>query len=149
MGALLEVSGLTTGFIQENKRILSAVNGVDFTLKTGETLGVVGESGSGKSVTSLSIMRLLGETGRIQSGKIIFNGVELTRLTAAQMRKIRGKDIAMIFQDPMTTLNPVLTIGKHLMEPLRIHLGMGKREARERAIELLRLVGFARARGNY
>jgi oligopeptide/dipeptide ABC transporter ATP-binding protein len=90
-------------------------------------------------------MRLLGETGRIQSGKIIFNGLELTSLTTAQMRKIRGKDIAMIFQDPITTLNPVLTIGQHLTEPLRIHLGMGTREARERAIELLRLVGFPRA----
>jgi peptide/nickel transport system ATP-binding protein len=145
MGALLEVSGLTVGFIQENKRILSAVNGVDFTLETGETLGVVGESGSGKSVTSLAIMRLLGDTGRIQSGKIIFDGLDLSSLTTARMREIRGKDIAMIFQDPMTTLNPVLTIGQHLMEPLRIHLGMGKREARERAIELLRLVGFPRA----
>ncbi len=146
MGALLEVSGLTIGFVQKNKHILSAVNGVNFALQTGETLGVVGESGSGKSVTSLSIMRLLGENGRIQSGRISFNGVELTRLTAAQMRKIRGKDIAMIFQDPMTTLNPVLTIGKQLAEPLRIHLHMGKREARERAIELLRLVGFPRAK---
>jgi peptide/nickel transport system ATP-binding protein len=141
---LLEVTGLTSGFIQEDKRILSAVNGVSFTLRTGETLGLVGESGSGKSVTSLSLMRLLGNTGRIQSGTISFNGLELTGLSPAQMRKIRGKDIAMIFQDPMVTLNPVLTIGQHLTEPLRIHLGMNKREARERAVELLRLVGFAR-----
>ncbi len=145
MGALLEVTGLTTGFVQRNGRILSAVNGVDFALQAGETLGVVGESGSGKSVTSLSIMGLLGATGRIQSGEILFNGVDLTRLTSAQMRKIQGKDIAMIFQDPMTALNPVLTVGKHIEEPLRLHLHMGKREARERAVELLGLVGISRA----
>jgi peptide/nickel transport system ATP-binding protein len=144
---LLEVTDLMAGFVQENKRVLSAVNGVSFTLETGETLGLVGESGSGKSVTSLSIMRLLGETGRIQSGTIRFNGVELTGLSTAQMRKIRGKDIAMVFQDPIIALNPVLTIGQHLMEPLRIHLGMNKQAARRRAVELLRLVGFARAEG--
>ena len=137
---LLELSDLRTSFVTEDG-IVRAVNGLSFAVEAGMTLGIVGESGSGKSVTALSIMRLVPQpAGRIDGGAVIFRGVDLMQRSEADMRKIRGKDIAMIFQDPMTSLNPVLTIGEQIAEAVRLHLGAGPREARERAIEMLRKV---------
>jgi len=125
---------------------LRAVDGVGFTLKAGETLAVVGESGSGKSVTALSLMRLLPERiARYASGRVAFDGKDLLDLSPAEMEKLRGQDIAMIFQEPMTSLNPILTIGFQIMEPLRIHLGLSGAQARARAVELLELVGISDA----
>ncbi len=142
---LLEVQGLKTEFKRGGGRIM-AVSGVDFHIKKGEVLGLVGESGCGKSVTSLSIMRLLKDTpGRIAGGSVRFEGTDLTTLGDTEMRRIRGNDMAMIFQEPMTSLNPVLRIGKQLEEPIRIHLGYGRKQAREHAIHMLRLVGIPRA----
>src|SRR5690606_10349238 len=111
----------------------------------GEVLGIVGESGSGKSVTSLSIMRLVPEPpGRIQPGSAVrLNGRDLLALPEAEMRRVRGNDLAMIFQEPMTSLNPVFPVGEQIAEALRWHRGMGRREARRRAVEMLRLVGIA------
>jgi peptide/nickel transport system ATP-binding protein/oligopeptide transport system ATP-binding protein len=120
-----------------------AVNGVNYTLHEGETLGVVGESGSGKSVHALAMMGLIPRPpGRIESGQVLFEGRDLLKLTDDQMRLVRGKEIAMIFQDPMTSLNPVLTIGTQITEALRLHLGMNNSQARKRAAELLDLVGI-------
>ena len=134
--ALLEVSNLRTTFRTEDGPV-TAVNGLSFQLERGQTLGIVGESGSGKSVTSLSIMRLLSSNGRIESGSIFFDGEDLLAKSEAQMRKIRGKRIAMIFQDPMTSLNPVLTIGEQIAEAVRLHLGLDHEAARKRTIEVL------------
>ena len=113
--ALLEVHDLKTTFKTEDG-IVAAVNGLSFSVEAGSTLGIVGESGSGKSVTALSIMRLIPPTGRIERGKILFKGENLLEKSEAEMRKIRGNDIAMIFQDPMTSLNPVLTVGEQIAE---------------------------------
>jgi oligopeptide transport system ATP-binding protein len=122
---------------------VKAIRGVSFDLLKGETLAIVGESGSGKSVTTKSIMRLLPEhNSEIKSGQILFEGKDLTKLTDKQMQKIRGKDISMIFQDPMTSLNPTMKIGSQIMEPLIKHQNLSKTAARERAIELLKLVGI-------
>nr|WP_163251374.1 ABC transporter ATP-binding protein [Neobacillus thermocopriae] len=122
---------------------VKAIRGVSFDLRKGETLAIVGESGSGKSVTTKSIMRLLPEhNSEIKSGQILFEGKDLTKLTDKQMQKIRGKDISMIFQDPMTSLNPTMKIGSQIMEPLIKHQKLSKAAARERAIELLKLVGI-------
>jgi oligopeptide/dipeptide ABC transporter ATP-binding protein len=143
--ALLEVRNLKTTFKTEDG-IVAAVNGLSFSIDPGATLGIVGESGSGKSVTSLSIMRLLASNGRIESGEVLFKGENLLEKSEAQMRKIRGRDIAMIFQDPMTSLNPVLTVGEQIAEATRLHLGLNKREATERAAEVLNLVGMPQAR---
>jgi len=137
--ALLEVRNLKTTFKTEDG-IVAAVNGLSFSIDPGATLGIVGESGSGKSVTSLSIMRLLASNGRIESGEVLFKGENLLEKSEAQMRKIRGRDIAMIFQDPMTSLNPVLTVGEQIAEATRLHLGLNKREATAKAIDMLRLV---------
>jgi peptide/nickel transport system ATP-binding protein len=139
---LLEMKDLTTSFTQSHKR-LRIVDGVDISLEAGETLGVVGESGCGKSVTSLSVMRLLGKHADI-SGTIRFHQTDLLSLTEKEMQKIRGNRIAMIFQEPMTSLNPLQTIGKQISEPLIRHLSMSKREAKERTIELLKEVGIPR-----
>jgi len=139
---LLRVQGLTTRFFTEDG-VVHAVENVSFGVRPGEVLGVVGESGCGKSVTGLSIMRLLPDPpGRIVSGVIDFQGEDLLRLNDDEMRAIRGNKIAMIFQDPMTSFNPVLTIGRQIGEVLELHEGLRPAQARERAIELLRMVGI-------
>ncbi|MCS6889449.1 ABC transporter ATP-binding protein [Chloroflexus sp.] len=138
---LLRVEGLKTYFFTEDG-VVQAVDGVDFTLRRGETLGIVGESGSGKSVTSLSIMRLVSPPGRIVEGKIIFDGIDLLSLDPEEMRKIRGDRIAMIFQQPTTALNPVFRVGDQIIETLEIHQGLKGEEAQKRCIELLSMVGL-------
>jgi len=126
--------------------VIHAVNGVSFDLGEGETLGVVGESGCGKSVTMLSVMQLIARPpGRIESGEAWFHGKDLLRLSNEEIRHVRGAQMAMVFQDPMTSLNPVLNIQKQVSEPLMLHLGMSKNQARDRVIELLRLVGIPEA----
>lgn len=139
---LLRVTDLRMHF-HTRDGIVKAVDGVSFTLSRGETLGVVGESGSGKSVTALTMMRLVPmPPGRVEGGEVIFKGRSLLDMTDADIRSVRGNEIAMIFQDPMTSLNPVYRIGRQLAEPLMLHKGMGKTEAWERAVELLDLVGI-------
>jgi oligopeptide transport system ATP-binding protein len=141
---LLEVRDLIVRF-RTHEGTIHAVNGVTFDLERGERLGLVGESGCGKSVTNLAIMRLLpAPAGRIEGGSIRFDGVDLLRLPEADMRDLRGKEIAMIFQDPMTSLNPVLTIEEQLVETIRAHSRVSPAEARQRAIELLGIVGIPR-----
>ncbi len=142
---LLNVQGLETQF-NTPEGIVHAVNGVDFTLKEGETLGVVGESGCGKSVTMLSILRLIQQPpGKIVAGQAMFRGKDLLKMSNEEIRHVRGGQISMVFQDPMTSLNPVMTIGKQLAEPLMLHLGLTKEQARDRSIELLEQVGIPRA----
>ncbi|HNX30334.1 MAG TPA: ABC transporter ATP-binding protein [Holophaga sp.] len=137
---LLEVKNLCTQF-HTDEGIVYALDDVSFSLKRGETLGIVGESGSGKSVAALSTIRLIqSPPGRIVGGQILFEGEDLLKKSAKEMRKIRGQKIAMIFQEPMTSLNPVFTVGDQIMESLRIHQGANRREARDRAVEMLRLV---------
>ena len=138
---LLEVSGLKTYF-QDRKGQVPAVDGVDFILRKGETLGIVGESGCGKSVTSMSILHLLPPKGRIVDGTIRFKGRDITHLPPAEMAKLRGQEIAMIFQEPMTSLNPVYTVGYQISEMILRHEKVSKKEARARAIEMLRLVNI-------
>ncbi len=146
MGRLLEVRDLRTQFRTQDG-VVNAVNGVSFTLDEGESLGIVGESGCGKSVSSLSIMRLIPQPpGKIVGGEVIFQGRDLLKISEDEMRRVRGKEIAMIFQDPMTSLNPVLTISRQLTEALELHLGMDGRAAKKRAIELLDMVGIPSAR---
>jgi oligopeptide transport system ATP-binding protein len=145
-GTLLSIRDLRTYFYTEDG-IVKAVDGVSFDLRRGETLGIVGESGSGKSVASLSIMRLIPEPpGRIVSGEIIFDGEDLLALTPREMRRIRGKRISMVFQDPMTSLNPFMRISSQLMELTQLHLGHTKRQAYAHAIEMLGRVGIPDAR---
>jgi oligopeptide transport system ATP-binding protein len=142
---LLEVQNLETQFKTQDG-IVKAVNDVTFHVDRGETLGIVGESGSGKSVTSLSVMRLIPTPpGRIVGGKIFFDGENLIDLSEDEMRAIRGNRIAMIFQDPMTSLNPVLTIGRQITESLELHMKLSQREAKSRAVELLTMVGIPSA----
>lgn len=136
---LLKVKGLTTEFASDSGT-LHAVDGVSFQIWPGETLGLVGESGSGKSVTALSIMRLIRKPGLIAAGQIFYKGQDLLDLSQREMRTIRGKDIAMIFQEPMTSLNPVFTIGDQIAEVLQLHEGMSRRQAMTRAAELLNIV---------
>ena len=119
-----------------------AVNGITFDVAPGETLGIVGESGCGKSVTALALLGLLPRAGRVKGGTAMFDGRDLIKLKGREMRKLRGHQLAMIFQDPMTSLNPVLTIGRQLREPLETHFGMNKKEANARAAELLDRVGI-------
>ena len=138
---VLRVQDLTTCFDGDDTTVL-AVDKLSFDLLPGETLGLVGESGCGKSVTSLSIMRLLRAPGRVASGSIEFDGSDLLALPEKSMRAIRGNKISMIFQEPMTALNPVYTVGDQIGEPLRQHQGLSKRQARERAIEMLKSVGI-------
>ena len=136
---LLEVKNLHTYFFT-NKGTVKAVQGVDFTIEAGKTLGIVGESGSGKSITAFSILNLLEYPGKIVQGEINFGGVNLVNLGKKEIRKIRGNDISMIFQEPMTSLNPVHRIGRQLSEPLILHQHMSKKEAWAAAIDLLREV---------
>ena len=141
---LLSVRNLKTSFFTHVGEV-KAVRGISFDVNEGEVLGIVGESGSGKSVTSLSIMGLLQYPGRVVDGEILLNGEDILTYGKNQMRKVRGKEIAMIFQDPMTSLNPVYTIGNQVMEMILEHEKMTKREARARAIEMLKLVGIPAA----
>lgn len=142
---LLDIRKLETQFYTEDG-IVHAVNGISYTMDESDTLGVVGESGCGKSVHALSIMRLIPDPpGKITGGEVFFQGRDLLHLTEDEMRRVRGAEIAMIFQDPMTSLNPVLTIGYQIMEALKLHQGMDNKTARERAGELLVLVGIPEA----
>lgn len=138
---LLQVDNLVTSFKTADGK-LSAVRGVSFSVDKGETLCIVGESGCGKSITSLSIMGLLPGNGEISEGTIEFQGKDLTKLSSEEMRKIRGNDISMIFQEPMTALNPVFTVGFQIREPLMIHKGLTKKQAHKEGIELLKQVGI-------
>ncbi len=140
-GPILEVKGLKTYFYTEDG-VVQAVNGVDFTIREGEVMGLVGESGSGKSVTSLSIMRLLGASGKIVEGEIVFKERNLVQLSEDEMVKIRGSDISMIFQQPTSCLNPVFQIGAQVAEVLQIHQGMDKEAAWAQAIDTFRKVGI-------
>jgi peptide/nickel transport system ATP-binding protein len=145
MEKLLQVEKLETEFTKDKQKI-KILHGVTFHINKGEVLGLVGESGSGKSLTSLSIMRLFkGTSGKISSGTIKFHGEELTRKSESEMRKIRGKQVAMIFQEPMTSLNPVMKIGEQLLESIRLHLGLKDRQAKEHAVSILKKVGIPRA----
>ncbi|MHB1652591.1 MAG: ABC transporter ATP-binding protein [Desulfitobacteriaceae bacterium] len=138
---LLEVEGLKTSFYTENG-LLTAIDDVSFTVNSGETLGIVGESGCGKSVTALSIMRLFDPRNAITEGIVKFDNMDILNSSEEEMEKIRGQKISMIFQDPMTSLNPVFKIGDQLMEALVIHQKLSKQEALHKAIEMLRLVGI-------
>lgn len=139
---LLEVRNLKTYFYTEDG-VVPAVDGVDFSIDKGTTLGIVGESGCGKSVTSLSIMGLIpNPPGKVVDGEIIFEGEDLLKKSEAEMRRIRGNDISMIFQEPMTSLNPVFTIGNQIMEAIILHQGLSKSDARDKTVEMLRLVGI-------
>jgi oligopeptide transport system ATP-binding protein len=139
---LMEVKDLKTYFHTQEGTVY-AVNGISYTVDEGETLGIVGESGSGKSVQSLSILGLIpSPPGKVEAGSVIFRGRDLLKLSREEMRAVRGAEIAMIFQDPMTSLNPVLTIGRQITEALQLHLAMDKQAARRRAIELLQMVGI-------
>jgi oligopeptide transport system ATP-binding protein len=145
MAKLLEVKNLRTHFFTE-EGVVRAVDGVSWHLDEGETLALVGESGCGKSVTAMSILRLIpNPPGRIVDGEIIFDGRDLLKVSDSEMRSIRGNQIAMVFQEPMTSLNPVLTIGAQIRESIELHMGLGESEATARAIELLELVGIPEA----
>ncbi len=145
MSTLLEVKGLETRFYTQ-EGIVKAVNGISYDLDEGATLGIVGESGCGKSVSVLSMMRLIpSPPGKITAGQVLFEERDLLKMDLEQMRHVRGNRIAMIFQDPMTSLNPVLTIGRQVSEALELHMGMDKNQALKRSIELLEMVGIPRA----
>lgn len=142
MSNLLEVRDLKTYFYTDDG-VVKAVDGVEFQVKPGETLGIVGESGCGKSITAMSILRLIqSPPGKIVSGEIIFDGEDLTKVSEKRIREIRGNNISMIFQEPMTSLNPVFTAGYQIEEILKIHQNLDNKEARERAIEMIRMVGI-------
>ncbi|MCM3161702.1 ABC transporter ATP-binding protein [Metabacillus litoralis] len=142
---ILQIRDLKVSFRSE-KKLVPAVDGISFELNKGEILGIVGESGSGKSVTSLSTMGLIpSPPGVVEHGEILFEGKDLTKFSEKEMRGIRGNQISMIFQEPMTSLNPLFTIGNQLIEALKLHTNLAKKEARLRAIELLKLVGIPRA----
>jgi oligopeptide/dipeptide ABC transporter ATP-binding protein len=145
MSTVLEVKDLVTRF-HTHEGTVHAVNGVSFHLDEGETLGVVGESGCGKSVTMLSLLRLIPvPPGKIEQGEALFLGNDLLKMDSEEIRSVRGAQIGMVFQDPMTSLNPVLTIGKQLMEPIQLHQGRTREQAKARAVELLELVGIPSA----
>ena len=147
MGTLLEVKSLRTEFHTQDG-VVHAVNGVSFTVDEGETLGMVGESGCGKSQTVLSVMRLIPvPPGKIAGGQVLFQGRDLLKVDDEEIRSVRGNKIAMVFQDPMTSLNPVLTIGTQIGESLELHLGMTHEQARKRSVELLKMVGIPEAEG--
>ncbi len=146
---LLEVKGLKTYF-HTQEGVVKAVDGISFDLHRGEALAVVGESGCGKSVTALSILNLVPDPpGKIEEGQILFEGKDLLEMGDKEIRQVRGNHIGMIFQDPMTSLNPVFTIGSQIREPIQIHLGLSRKEARLRAIELLELVEIPQAEKRY
>jgi peptide/nickel transport system ATP-binding protein len=139
---ILEVKGLKTYFTTK-RGVSKAVDGIDFTLHKGETLGIVGESGCGKSITSLSILRLIpSPPGKIAGGSILFKGKDLVTMSEDEMRKVRGNEISMIFQEPMTSLNPVIPVGEQIAEALRLHQKMGRKEAWTKSVEMLKLVGI-------
>ncbi len=139
---LLEIQGLSTVF-RSDEGVVRAVDGVDLAIHAGETLGLVGESGCGKSATALSILRLVQDPpGRIEAGRILFRGRDLLALDEEDMQRVRGNEIAMVFQEPMSALNPVLTVGRQVAEVLELHRGLDRARARERAVELLELVGL-------
>lgn len=145
MEKLLQVENLETEFTNDKQKV-KILHGVTFHINKGEVLGLVGESGSGKSLTSLSIMKLFkGTSGEISGGRIQFNDQDITHLPEKEMRKIRGKQMAMIFQEPMTSLNPVMKIGEQLLETIRLHLGLKEKQAKEHAISILKKVGIPRA----
>jgi len=145
-GNLLEVRDLRTYFDSEDG-VVKAVDGISFQLKRGETLGIVGESGSGKSVTNLSLLRLIPQPpGKIVSGEVLFNGEDILKLTEAEVRQIRGRRVAMIFQDPMTSLNPFMKISRQLMEITELHLGHNKRQSFDHAVKMLEMVGIPDAK---
>ena len=137
---LLEVKDLHTSFTTDSGEV-QAVNGVSFNLREGEVLGIVGESGSGKSVTAYSIMQILAENGRVTSGQVLYRGDDITKYSKKQMASFRGKKCSIIFQDPMTSLNPVFTVGNQLMEAILLHTDKNRAQAKERAVEMLKLVG--------
>jgi peptide/nickel transport system ATP-binding protein len=142
---LLDVRNLKTYFFTD-EGVVRAVDGVDLHIDKGETLGVVGESGCGKSVTALSIMKLIPQPpGKIVEGRILYNGANLVDMPANRMRKIRGKEISMIFQEPMTSLNPVFTVGEQIAEALRLHEGLGRRDAMAKTVDMLKLVHIPNA----
>lgn len=144
---ILQIKDLKVSF-QSGKKFVPAVDGISFELKDGEILGIVGESGSGKSVTSLTAMGLIpSPPGKVEQGEILFDGRDLVHLTEKEWRNIRGNKISMIFQEPMTSLNPLFTIGNQLIESLRLHTNLSKLEAKKRCVELLKLVGIPRAEG--
>ena len=143
MAALLEIRDLQTSFFTSDGEV-RAVNGVTFSIEAGKTMGLVGESGCGKSVTALSVIQLLTKgTGRIVGGEILYEGQNIAAFSEERMRSIRGNDISMIFQEHMTSLNPVFSVGEQIAEAVRIHQKLNRREARNRAIEMLRLVKIA------
>ncbi|NUR91611.1 MAG: ABC transporter ATP-binding protein, partial [Nonomuraea sp.] len=139
---MLAIEGLSTG-IRLRQSAVGVVDQVDLTLRAGETLGLVGESGSGKSMTGLAVMGLLPPGGYVSAGSIRLDGRELVGLPERDYRRIRGNDVAMVFQDPMTSLNPTKTIGDQVAEPVRLHLGATRKQARDRALEMLAMVGIA------
>jgi len=143
--ALLSVDDLRVEF-STRRGTVYAVNGITFEVAAGETLGIVGESGCGKSVTSLAVLGLLARNGRVRTGRAMFGGRDLIQLSDRALRQIRGREIAMIFQDPMTSLNPVLTIGKQIRETLETHFGMNRKDAEARAVELIDRVGIPSAK---
>lgn len=138
---LLTIKNLRTSFFTELGEV-KAVDDISLTVRKGRTLGIVGESGSGKSILSLSILRLIFDPGRIVGGEILYNGENLLKQSDRQMRKIRGNQISMIFQEPMTSLNPVFTVGDQIAEAYQIHENLSKKQAMDKAVEMLRLVGI-------
>ncbi|MBQ6374806.1 MAG: ABC transporter ATP-binding protein [Clostridia bacterium] len=150
MENILEIRNLVTSFASDGRKDRAiAVNGVDLAVPKGGTVGLVGESGCGKSVTSLSVMGLLADNGRVDAGEALFGGRDLLKLPDREMRRIRGDRISMIFQEPMTSLNPVMTVGQQVSEALRLHRGMDRHEAKARTIEILRMVGIPEAERRY
>lgn len=146
MNKILEVKNLETIF-KTDEGTIHAVNGIDFDVNEGETLGIVGESGCGKSVSMLSMMQLIpSPPGKVINGEASFQGKDLLKMTPEEIRHIRGSQISMVFQDPMTSFNPVIRVGKQITEPLEIHLNVSKEEANERAIEILELIGIPKAK---
>lgn len=139
--AVLQVQDLHTHF-RTRAGVVRAVNGVSFDVRAGSSLGIIGESGSGKSVTSLSIMRLIEPPGYVAAGRMLFNGTDIASLSEREIRAVRGRGICLVFQDPMTALNPVYTVGEQVVEALQAHEAMDRRDAMERAVELFRLVGI-------
>jgi oligopeptide transport system ATP-binding protein len=146
MGELLNVQGLETQF-RTREGTIHAVNGISFHLKEGETMGMVGESGCGKSVSVMSVLRLIpSPPGKVTSGEALYQGKDLLKMSDEEIRHIRGAQISMVFQDPMTSFNPVLTIGRQVSEPLEVHMGMSQKQAEERVVETLNMVGISNAR---